>query len=400
MGVRRQWERARLFPAAHPVAWDTAVVAVVAAGCVSASAGLDAAGALVLMVVCGTLFFRRRAPRRALVVATAAVVAGGVAVILTGQSPPWCYLAVWVLLFHVGLRRPAAAASPAVMAGLVVLVAAGGAAPLDTLAWDERFVTALPVAAMSVAAFLGGLQVRSSREANRRRQEEAAREAVAAERSRIAREIHDLIGHDLSVIASLSAGGQTVAGSSPAEAERAFAAIGEVSRGSVRQLRHVLRLLRSTDDEPGDARAPQPDLSQLDDLFDAVRAAGLAVEDERQGDLRGLSAAHQLAVYRIVQESLTNALRHGGGGVGTSATARIVVGTRDVVVTVTDRATAAAVVAAPAAPVASGHGIIGMRERVGALGGELEAGPTATGWLVRATIPREAGETGEDTARR
>jgi signal transduction histidine kinase len=390
----------RLFPAAHPVAWDIAVAVLVATGCVSASAGLDPAGALALMVVCSTLFFRRRAPLGALMVATVAVVAGGVAAVLTGQSPPWCYLAVWILLFHVGLRRPAAAASSAVLAGLVVVVAAGGAAPLDTLAWDDRFVTALPVAAMSVAAFLGGLQVRSSRETNRRRQEEAAREAVAAERSRIAREIHDLIGHDLSVIASLSAGGQTVARSSPGDAERAFAAIGEVSRASVGQLRHVLRLLRSADDEPGEALAPQPDVSQLDELLDAVRAAGLPVEDERQGDLRGLPAAHQLAVYRIVQEALTNTLRHRGGGVGASVTVRIVVGAGDVVVTVTDRATAGARVAADAAPIAGGHGIIGMRERVGALGGELQTGPTATGWLVRATIPREVGETGEGPARR
>lgn len=389
----------RLFPAAHPVAWDITVAALVAAGCVSASAGLDPAGALALLVVCGALFFRRRAPLGALTVATSAVVAGGVAAVLMGQSLPWCYLAVWVLLFHVGLRRPASAASSAALAGLVVIVAAGGAAPLDTLAWDDRFVTALPVAAMSVAAFLGGLQVRSSRETNRRRQEEAAREAVAAERSRIAREIHDLIGHDLSVIASLSAGGQTVARSAPPDAERAFAAIGEVSRASVAQLRQVLRLLRSTDDEPSGARAPQPDLSQLDELLDAVRAAGLTVEDERQGDLRALPAAHQLAVYRIVQESLTNTLRHRGGGGGASVTVRIVVGAREVVVMVADRATTAVVAAHPA-PVAGGHGIVGMRERVGALGGELEAGPTSTGWRVRATIPREAGETDEGTARR
>jgi signal transduction histidine kinase len=208
---------------------------------------------------------------------------------------------------------------------------------------------------------------------------------VAAERSRISREMHDLIGHDLSVIASLSAGGRNVVRSSPEEAERAFAAIGEVSRASVGQLRHALRLLRAADDERLLPLAPQPGLSQLGALIGAVRDAGLHVDDERHGDLQGLPPGHQLAVYRIVQEALTNTLRHGGGGVAVRV--RVAVDARDVVVTVADSG-AVPEADRPAAP-GHGHGILGMRERVEALGGALEVGSTAAGWLVRAVIPME-----------
>lgn len=384
------------FDAAHPLLWDVALALLVALACTSASADLRPLGAPFLFVVCGAVVFRRRAPVLALIIGTVALSAGVVVSELVGETPPWSYLAVWILLFHVGLRRKRALTTAAALTGVLALAAFTGAAPPDTLAVDERGAALLPVLAMSAAALLAGAQLRSAREAQQRHRDEVARAAVAAERSRISREMHDLLGHDLSVIASLSAGGQNVARSSPEDAERAFAAIGEVSRASVGQLRHVLRLLRAVDDSSLVSLSPQPDLSQLSALIDTVRGAGLHIDDERHGDLLGLPRAHQLAVYRIVQEALTNTLRHGGEG--TAVTVRVVVAARDVVVSVADRG--AVPEAERRAISTGGHGIIGMRERVEALDGTLEAGPTAAGWLVRAVIPREGGERDEGAPRR
>lgn len=394
--MMRRGDQLRAFDAAHPHAWDVVLALLVFLACTSASAGLRTVGTPVLLVTCGMVVLRRRAPLLALVIATVALSAGVVASALTGEEAPWGYLPIWILLFHVGLRRKMAFTIAAALAGVVALAAFAGSGSPGTLALEERAAVLLPVAATSAAALLAGAQLRASRDAQRRQRDEAARAAAAAERSRISREMHDLIGHDLSVIASLSAGGHTVARSSPEEAERAFAAIGEVSRASVGQLRQVLRLLRSTDDDDVLPLAPQPDLSQLGDLIHAVRGAGLRIDDERHGDLRELPPAQQLTVYRIVQEALTNTLRH--SGVGTAVTVRVVADVRDVIVSVADRGSISG--AEPPAPWTEGHGIIGMRERIDALGGTLEVGPTAAGWLVRAVIPRQGGVSDEGSPRR
>lgn len=394
--MMRRRDRVRAFDAAHPLIWDVVLALPVFLACTSASAGLRTVGTPFLLVTCGMVVLRRRTPLLALVIATVALSAGVVASALAGEDPPWAYLPIWILLFHVGLRRKRALATAAALAGVVALTAFAGAGRLDTLALEDRAAVLLPVAAMSAAALLAGAQLRASRDAQQQQRDEAARAAAAAERSRISREMHDLIGHDLSVIASLSAGGQNVARSSPEEAERAFAAIGEVSRASVGQLRQVLRLLRSADDDDVLPLAPQPDLSQLGDLIHAVRGAGLRIDDQRHGDLRELPPAHQLTVYRIVQEALTNTLRH--SRVGTAVTVRVVADVRDVIVSVADRGSVSGV--EPPAPWTEGHGVIGMRERVAALGGTLEVGPTAAGWLVRAVIPRQGGASDESSPRR
>ena len=386
----------RAFDAAHPLAWDVALTVLVALACASASAGLHPVGAPLLFVACGAVAFRRRASLAALIVATVALSTGVVSAQLIGEPPPWGYLAIWILLFSLGSRRKRAFTVGAALVGVLMLAAFVGAAPLDAPSLDERGRALVPVFAMSAAALLAGVQLTSTREAQRRRRDETARAAAAEERSRISREMHDLIGHDLSVIASLAAGGQNVVRVSPDDAERAFAAIGEVSRASVGQLRQVLRLLRSDDGDSVAPLSPQPALSQLGTLIDTVRSAGLHIDDERRGDLLGLSRAHQLAVYRIVQESLTNTLRHGGQG--TAVTVRVVVSARDVRVSVSDRGALLDVERRGAS--ADGHGILGMRERVEALGGRFEAGPAAAGWLVRAVIPKEGGQSDEGTPSR
>ncbi len=386
--MKRARERVRAFDAAHPLPWDLTLAILVALACVSASAGLRPVGAPALLVACGAVAFRRRAPFPALAVAVVVLVAAVVVSAVVAEPAPWGYLAVWVLLFHAGLRerrRLVPAVLLAVPASLIAFVAA---APIGRAEVAERWAAFSPVAAMCAASLLAGAQLAAARAAADRRRDEAMRDAVSAERSRISREMHDLIGHDLSVIASLSAGGEIAVRSSPDDAERAFAAIGEVSRASVGQLRHVLRLLREPDGASEGARAPQPDLSQWETLIATVRRTGLQVEEERHGDLSVLSPAYQLAVYRIVQEALTNTLRHGGAG--TAVTVRVEVDEHSVIVSVADRGAVPG--AEPAHVPSAGRGIIGMRERVDALGGTLDAGPTAAGWHVRATIPREGRE--------
>lgn len=374
--------RVRAIVTAHPARWDVALALVVALACVSASDGLRPYGALFLLLACGAVVFRRRAPFPGLLVVACALCLGVVVCCLVGEVAPWGYLAGWIMLFHTARHRPGTTAPAASVAGVLALASFAGAAGTATFA--DRWDAFVPVAAMNAVAVLAGVQLRNVHESAVRRREEAARAAVAVERSRISREIHDLIGHDLSVIASLSAGGETAVRSCPADAERAFAAIGEVSRASVGQLRHVLRLLRTPHDAAEASLAPQPGLAELGALIESVRDAGLRVDEERHGDHHELPLAHQLAVYRVVQEALTNVLRHGGEG--TAVTVKIAVDAPEVMVMIADRG------ALPGAyrPAFSGegHGIIGMRERIDALGGTLNVGPTAAGWLVRAVIPR------------
>jgi len=387
-GARGRRTRIQAFDSSHPLVWDIALSLLVALACTSASTGLQPVEAPFLFIACAAVAFRRRTPLLALCIAAAALSIGIVVCELRGEAPPWGHLAIWILLFHVGLRRRGALVSVAALAGTVALSALAAAAESVRPSLDGGGAGLLPVAVMGAAALLAGSQLHAIRDAEQRRRGEATREAVAAERSRISREIHDLIGHDLSVIASLSAGGQNVLRSSPEEAERAFVLIGEVSRASISQLRHVLRLLRAADDAPLLPLAPQPTLSQLDALIGSVRGAGLCIMDERHGDLQGMPPGHQLAVYRIVQEALTNTLRHGGEG--TAVTVRVLVEVRNVILSIADRG-AVPEVDRSAVP-REGHGIIGMRERVDALGGVLEVGPTPAGWLVRAIIPMEGRE--------
>jgi signal transduction histidine kinase len=143
------------------------------------------------------------------------------------------------------------------------------------------------------------------------------------------------------------------------------------------------------DDEPDAARHPQPGVAQLEDLVGTVRAAGLPVRLALEGDAAGLPTAVQLTVYRVVQESLTNALKHAGGGDAQVVVSR---GPGFVDVEVCD---SGPIKAGAGVPSSSGHGVAGMRERVATYGGLFDAGPRAGGgWLVRARLPLAEGESG------
>jgi signal transduction histidine kinase len=212
--------------------------------------------------------------------------------------------------------------------------------------------------------------------------DQQARIAVADERTRIARELHDVVAHAVSVMVVQADGAAYALQTDPQMAQLALTTISDTGRQALGELRRLLGLMRNESDSETD-RLPQPDTSSLPQLADQVRTAGLPVSLTLRGDLGDLPAGVGLSVYRIVQEALTNSLKHAGG----SASADVFV-TRaedriDVVVDDNGFGTPREL-----AGMSGGNGLIGMRERAGVLGGSLEAGPRpGGGWRVHAVLP-------------
>jgi signal transduction histidine kinase len=212
---------------------------------------------------------------------------------------------------------------------------------------------------------------------------ELARLAVSAERVRIARELHDVVAHSMSVIAMHAGSGRLAADQDPAAARRALEVVERSSRDALAELRRLVTVLRDRDDV-GPALDPAPGLQDVHQLVAEVAAAGVTVEVHTEGDLASVPGGVSLAAYRIVQEALTNVVRHASP---TQARVLVTIGGGDVVLDVTDDGASRAPVGA-AAPVSGGHGTIGMRERAALYGGELAAGPRPEGgWRVAARLP-------------
>ena len=204
-----------------------------------------------------------------------------------------------------------------------------------------------------------------------------AREAAVAERNHIARELHDVIAHSVSVMVLQATAGGRVARRAPAEAVDAFDVIQQTGRRALSDLRRVVGVLRA-DDDRGAALEPQPGLDQLETLVDEIRRAGLSVDVSIRGGRRDLPPGVELSAYRVVQESLTNVLKHADA-------ARAAV-----VLTFTPAALEVDVSddgRGPDEAAATGHGLRGMRERVGLLGGEVRAGRDENGFRVVARLP-------------
>ena len=212
--------------------------------------------------------------------------------------------------------------------------------------------------------------------------EEKARLAVAEERARVARELHDVVAHHLSImVVQAGAERREVAAERPQTAE-VLATIEQTGRAAMAEMRRLLGMLRRSDDEL--ALAPQPSLEHISDLVTQVREAGLPVELRVEGEVRALPSGIDLSAYRIVQEALTNALKHAG-----PARARVTIryGAAELDVEVADDGEGT-----PGGPAPGGHGLIGMRERVALFGGELATGRrSAGGYAVRARLPIAGG---------
>jgi signal transduction histidine kinase len=216
-----------------------------------------------------------------------------------------------------------------------------------------------------------------------RAREELARRAVTEERLRLARELHDVVAHAMSVIAVQSGVGAHVADSQPEEVGKALAAIEATSRDALTELRRLLGVLRQ-DGDPQASLTPVPGLANLEGLLAELAKAGLAVKLRVEGRPAPLPAGLDLSAYRIVQEALTNVVKHAG-----PAHAQVTIRYRDhdVAVEVTDNGRGVGAVAGDGRR-GTGHGLIGMRERVAAFGGDLEVGPRpGGGFRVAARLP-------------
>src|SRR5690625_2783232 len=323
--------------------------------------------------------------------ALAHVLAG---VILTGSD-----LVIFVALYSVTVYGPVWARRTALGSALLGCLIVGGWYLATAGTWsDLRGV----VSALTIAGLLGALVIASWAVGLMRRarvvqietlaeraarleieRDQQAQIATAAERARIAREMHDVVAHSLSVVISQADGGRYAAAADPAAAERALTTIADTGRSALADLRRILGVLR--DGDGAVALTPQPTQDDLRTLLTPLRQAGLEVSLEEFGTPQQVPAPTGLGIYRIVQESLTNVLKHAGP----AATARVVVHWHPdhLELTITDTGTPGRTDAQPAPP-PGGHGLVGLRERATMLGGDLVAGPRPDGgWLVRATIP-------------
>lgn len=214
------------------------------------------------------------------------------------------------------------------------------------------------------------LRIRGERAALLEREQAAeARRAVAEERTRIARELHDVVAHRVSLMTVQAGAAKTIAADDPEGASRAMQAVEQAGRQALDELRHLLGVLRPEAD--GEALGPQPGLAEVPRLVDQFRAAGLEVSLTMDGARTDLPIRVDLSAYRIVQEALTNALKHAGPGARTEV--RLRTDSRAVDIEVLDDGCGGSILTG------SGHGIVGMRERALLLGGRLEASPRSDG---------------------
>ncbi len=233
-------------------------------------------------------------------------------------------------------------------------------------------------------AYYAELEERAAR--LHRERENQSRAAVAAERARIARELHDVVAHNVSVMVVQADGAAYVLDSAPEQAKEALATISGTGRQALAEMRRLLGLLRSGDDAGGEY-VPQPGVDQLADLIEQVRGAGLPVRFEVAGQARPLSSGVELTAYRIVQEALTNVRKHGGDG----ASASVQLGFGDLALDLLiedDGRGARLELLTQGGQDGLGQGLIGMRERIGMVGGTLDAGPRpGGGFRVSAVLP-------------
>jgi signal transduction histidine kinase len=326
------------------------------------------------------LIWRRRHPVAVFgVLAVVALVQWAVGLRLSAD------VALLVALYTVAAQQPR---SVALAAGAVVevgaVLAAFRFAPAGDILGSVVFLSGLVAAAFFIGttvqnrrAYLGALVDRAARAERERDQQ--ARLAASTERARLARELHDIVAHSLTVVVTLAEAAAASADTDPPAARDAMDQVATTGRLALAEMRRLVGVLRTEPrDDPADL-APARGLDGLDGLVAGARAAGLPVRLTVGGRPRRLSAAMDTTAYRIVQESLTNVLKHA------SAPSSVEVLLRweadRLVLQVSDDGRT------PAGTGEPGHGLVGMRERLAIFGGELSAGPATPGWRVRAALP-------------
>jgi signal transduction histidine kinase len=344
--------------------------------------GYSALTAVFAAIVTVSLNWRRTWPLTVMVVAASAWTVPIMVGLVPSEAALTPLIALLVAVYSVARH---ASTRPAVIGAIVALVSAVASdLRMDHPGLGDFGFTAILISWPWFAGYaLRGRELTNAALATRAELLEAerdakARVAVTEERARIARELHDIIAHSVSVMVVQAGAAEEVLPRQPERARAALAAISATGRGALVDLRRLLGLLRDGDLPP--TLQPRPGLADLDTLAGQVRSAGLPVTLRISGDTTGLPAGIDLTAFRVVQEALTNTLKHAG-----PATADVAVhsGPDGLVVTVTDTG-------AGGRAGEGGHGLIGMRERVSLYGGELTAGSAPDGgFQVRARLPVE-----------
>ena len=339
------------------------------------------------LTACVALAWRRNRPLAVL----AFVIAVDVAQIVADNQANTLIYVTLIAIYSVAAY---ASRKQAVVALLVAYAAIFGAlfSPFATIEGGVVEVAAFMAAAAILGDYirtrrdyLAGVEERAAR--LERERDTQAQIVAAAERTRIAREMHDVVAHSLSVMVAQADAAAYVFDTKPAQARQAIGTVAETGRLALAEMHRLLGVLRSTDGE-GDL-APQPGVEQLDTLIARTQTAGLPVTLTVQGSPVPLSAGLSLTVYRIVQEALTNTLKHAGPAV--TATVQLRYLASELEIDVTDTGDRARYPRPDATTANGGHGLTGMRERTAVFGGDLQAGPLAgSGWRIHARLPLEA----------
>lgn len=379
--LTRLLESWRAFARTHVQVTDGALaLAVFAAGLVSAElAHRSISAGLLTFLLALPLAWRRRAPITVFLVIAVVAFAQWLASL---QLP--VDVALLAALYTVAAGRPRRAA----VAGAFILE---GGAVLAAARWGESaLVTFASLSGLVVAALVSGLYVRARRSHVAGLVERAARLeferdqqallAAAAERARISREMHDVVAHSLAVVISLANGATAKLGRDPEQSREALESISELGRQALADTRRLLSVLRTADGAA--VRAPQPGIEEIADLVDRAASTGLDATLTVRGDPVPVAAGLALSAYRIVQEAITNAVKHAEGA--TTVAVDITWTPRRLEIAVTDDGHGTR----RSAGSASGFGLAGMRERAALYGGTATASPRQQGgWTVKATIP-------------
>ncbi|CAL9534487.1 hypothetical protein SUDANB176_04119 [Streptomyces sp. enrichment culture] len=347
----------------------------------------------VTLLLCLVVALRRRMPERMLVLALVV----GVAQLITDVATVPADFALLVIVYTVAAIGARWASRLALTAGLC-------AAPLAQMRWpSEDAGTAGNLAIMVfqtvpfALAWVLGDSIRTRRAYFAQLEERAARlekereaqakVAVAAERARIARELHDVVAHNVSVMVVQADGAAYVLDAAPDQAKKALETISSTGRQALAEMRRLLGVLRTGEHQEAGEYVPQPDVQQIEDLVEQCRTSGLPVDFKVEGTPRPLPSGVELTAYRIVQEALTNTRKHGGPNAGASV--RLVYFDDGLGLLVEDDGKGAPhELYEEGGFDGQGHGLIGMRERVGMVGGTLDAGPRpGGGFRISALLP-------------
>ncbi len=382
----------------HPFRFDVAFAILLMIGSavgystanpVGSERDADAFGLLLVVVNSGVLAWRRRAPLITLAIATVSMIAFWILDYPTDFDPAMVF-AMYAAAAHGKDRRRTAQAVGASLVVITMVAIIGVIVSEEALTLGEAvgvFIIFGTAAAVGEIVYGRGqrlldLEARAARaEADR---EANARQAVLDERTRIAREMHDVVAHGMSVMVVQAGAARRVLVADPDRAVEAMATIEATGREALAEMRRLLGVLRDSVDERAEL-VPQPTLADLDSLIATCREAGLSVTLDIQGERPDLGPGRDLAVYRVVQEALTNVIRHAGP-------ARCEVTLRfepdHLVVDVIDDGLGAASAIAGGSPAGGGHGLVGMRERVELYRGRLTVGPRPGGGFgVHAALP-------------